>query len=152
MAATKTMTATKAYNEVAAKAEQIKNGEPAFVPIESGSVLRQGDLYVTCLSEPLRKIKAWPGRQLAIGTTQGSRHIAEGDCDIYEIDAGEAAKALTRLVPATKNHRQFFGPAIHARGPVTITHPEHGHRTLPPGDYLITYQRVWANEIRRVAD
>ncbi len=60
----------------------------------------------------------------------------------------EAVEALCRIVPGA-DRRQFVGPVIRARGPVTITHPEHGDRTLP-GDacYLVTYQRAWSAEER----
>ena len=69
-----------------------------------------------------------------------------------------AVAALRRVVPRA-DFNQFVGPVIRARGPVTITHPEHGDRTLPgEACYLVTYQRSWAGKdherwlMRRVVD
>lgn len=148
-----TLTAKSTYESVRIAAETIRNGEHAAIPgIGTADVLRQGDLYVTALDEPLAG-KPYGSRQLAPGTTLGSRHVVEGDCDVLAVDEGEATMLLNRLVPATKGHRQFVGPMIAARGEVTITHPEHGWRTLPPGNYLVTYQRSYArDEIRRTMD
>lgn len=152
----KRISAARAYSEVARSAEKIRNAEPATIEVmDLGDVVRQGDLYLIRLSGRLEPSpERWPaGRQLAIGLTQGSRHVAEGErCEVYAPDHESAGQALANLLPATGPQRQFFGPAIHAERAVTITHPEHGHRTLPAGDYLVTYQRVWANEVRRVAD
>jgi len=69
--------------------------------------------------------------------------VAVGDCDVLRVDDTEAVKALRRVIPGAAPD-QMIGPVIRARGPVTITHPEHGDRTLP-GDacYLVTYQRTW---------
>lgn len=154
-AKTNTLTATQAYNEVASAAEQIANAEPATIEVvDPGDVIRQGDLYLVRLDARLPAAKEpWPSRQLAIGETQGSRHIAEGErCEVYRPIEAEAMKALHRLIPATRDHNQFLGPTLWSPLPITITHPEHGHRTIPAGAYQVTYQRVWANEIRRVAD
>ena len=70
--------------------------------------------------------------------------MVEGDCDVLRVSHEEAVAALRRVVPGVDG-QQFVGPIIRARGPVTITHPEHGDRTLP-GDacYLVTYQRPGA--------
>ena len=67
-------------------------------------------------------------------------------------DTIRAAYVLAKLIPAAAKHEQFFGPTIHATHPFTVTHPEHGDRTLPAGNYLVTYQRTWANQIRRTQD
>jgi hypothetical protein len=147
------LTAKTAYESVRLAAETIRNDEHAAVPgMGTADVLRQGDLYLIALDKPLPG-KPYGSRQLAPGTTQGSRHIVEGDCDVLAVDEGEATKVLNRLVPATKGHRQFVGPMVVAKDAVTIAHPEHGDRTLPAGTYLVTYQRSYArDEIRRTMD
>ena len=60
-----------------------------------------------------------------------------------------AIAALRRVVPRTEVEAPCIGPVLRARGPVTITHPEHGDRT-PPGAacYLVTYQRTWSGPRR----
>lgn len=146
------MTIMKAFEAVRQTAEMIKNDEPATIEqIESGDVCRQGDLYIVALDVPLTG-KPFGSRQLAPGSTQGSRHVVVGRCNVQAVDEIEATKAINRLIPATRGHQLFIGPQIVASGPVTITHPEHGDRTLPAGTYLMTYQRTWAQEIRRQVD
>lgn len=149
----KVITPSKAYSEVLSFVEKIKNDEHATVSTMSpGDVIRQGDLYIIALESPIPGGKP-SSHQLAPGTTQGSRHVVEGDCDVLSVDEKKALDSIQKLVPATKGKTLFIGPMIEARGPVRITHPEHGDRTIP-GDasYLVTYQRTWANEIRRTQD
>jgi hypothetical protein len=140
-----TINAQAAYAEVARAAEAIRSdAHEAIATMSPGDVVRQGDLYITCLdSEPPDGVPAGT-RQLAPGTTRGSRHIVEGDCDVLRVPDAAAIAALRRVIPGVAP-RQFVGPVIRARGPVRLTHPEHGDRTLP-GDacYLVTYQRSWS--------
>jgi hypothetical protein len=106
---------------------------------------RQGDVYLF----PLARVPAgcvvverpteteW---QLAVGATQGSRHVVAPEC--------RSAVWLYRL--AMQN--EFAGPCLECPEGVTITHPEHGVHVLPPGIYAVGYQRVWSEVARRVAD
>lgn len=150
---TKQRTAGVAYTNVLAEAETIKNDAAAALEVMSPSdSCRQGDVYVIMLDEAPTKASDFAGRQLAPGSTQGSRHVAVGNCELYTPDDASATAILNRLIPATKNHQQFFGPVIQAAEPVTIEHPEHGDRTLPVGTYLCTYQRAYADEVRRAQD
>ncbi len=149
----KNLTAKSAYDRIASVAETIRNGDPAAIAVMSaGDVVRQGDLYLIALDESPTKAKPYLGRQLAPGSTQGSRHVVDGECYLFEAESDSALAILNRLIPATEGFEVFLGPAIVAAEPVTITHPEHGHRTLPAGAYLTTYQRSWANEVRRQED
>lgn len=152
--AAKTPSAALALSHVRKSAERIRNGDPASIEVMGpGDVVRQGDLYLTCLDCQPVKASAFAGRQLAPGTSQGSRHVVEGLCELYTPAESSALDAIHHVVPATKGHRQFLGPVIHAREPITITHPEHGHRTLPAGTYLVTYQRTRLDsELRRAED
>lgn len=154
MAATKERSAKAAYASVVETAEAIKNDEPASLAVmDSGDVVRQGDVYVVRLGAELPgKARGWEGHQVAPGTTQGSRHVVDGACELYEPNASHATTLLGRLIPAAAEHQQFFGPVIRASEPWTLAHPEHGDRTMPAGDYLITQQRAFADEIRRAAD
>lgn len=150
----RTITAEAAFKTVARAAERIKNDEPARVGAMSpGDVVRQGDIYVMLLDREIDGGKPSGSRQLAPGSSQGSRHVASGDCDVLTVPEREAVAAMNRLAPSTKGQPLFIGPMIVARGPVTLEHPEHGHRTIE-GDsaYLVTYQRTWANEVRRALD
>jgi hypothetical protein len=121
--------------------------------LDPGDNVRQGDIYVTRLGDRLpAKAGAYEGRQLAPGPTQGSRHVIVGPCTLYRPDESEAAEILGTLVPQARGQRLFIGPVIEATDAVTLEHPEHPHRTLPPGNYLVTYQRSYQDEMRRAQD
>ena len=152
--ATKTKTAKTAYRRVVTEAEKIRNDEPAMLTVlDPGDVVRQGDVYMIRLGAELpAKAADWEGRQVAKGTTQGSRHTAEGPCELFEPEEDSAASVLAKLIPATSDHQQFFGPVIRASEAWTLAHPEHGDRTVPAGDYLIVQQRAFAQTLRRAAD
>lgn len=148
------------FAEVTRVAERIRNGDRAVVPVLGcGDVVRQGDIYLIRIDDdgdPAPEVVAdgpWSSRQLAPGTSRGARHEVEGDCELAVPDPDWAATVLAHLIPATSGVRQFWGPLIRARGPVAIVHPDHGDRVLPgPALYLVTYQRTWADEVRRQVD
>jgi hypothetical protein len=107
-----------------------------------GDGQRQGDVYITLLGmvpSGVVKQAKW-NKQLAPGTSQGSRHIIDSKVGVtcYLLkDAGE-----------------YDGPVLVLKNERTITHPEHGNWILPPGIYGISYQRTMDSEdrIRRVQD
>ena len=103
-----------------------------------GDFWRQGDIYITLLdSLPENAERVVVNLQLAPGTTKGSRHIlSHGNLRMYRLSG---AGALT-------------GPIVKNKRTVTVTHPEHGNVVLPPGIYAITYQRAFADELRRQLD
>ena len=135
-------TATKVLERIQNDHENIKNDEPQRFPEAAtvGDSVRQGDVYITLLESVPRGAKAIqkPLLQLAPGTTQGSRHCLDSldGVTLYEI-----AEATV-----------LDGPVLEATEEKTVTHPEHGDWILPPGCYSITYQRAYADELRRVAD
>ena len=117
-----------------------------------GDVVRQGDLYLVCLESlpPGQKM----ARQLAPGNTQGSRHVAEGQCAVYQpSEPAAVAKLIGTVCRGSEVPHQLIGPLVKCHGETTITHPEHGHRILPAGTVWATvYQRAYAEEVRRVQD
>jgi len=139
-----TITAEKALQEISSRAERIKNDETQRFPeaASPGDSWRQGDVYITLLAgRPIDAVKQeHPGKQLAPGTTQGSRHCLDS----------LAGVTIYRL----PNPQMLDGPIIECKKERTITHPEHGNVILPPGIYAISYQRsVDAEERqRRVED
>ena len=105
-----------------------------------GDSWRQGDLEIrfigTAEPEGLKQVKV--PSQLAPGETKGSRHILVAE--------GVKAFELTRKQP-------LEGPVLSCPIGLTIEHPEHGDITMKePGWYAITYQRAYADELRRQAD
>ncbi len=131
------MQATDVYEAVAGKAEEIRNDELQVAGTMSvGDEIRQGDIYIQCIEKMPDGYVIGGSRQLAPGTTQGSRHIVEGDVEIRRYKGGDALQ----------------GPYLRAKEAFTVTHPEHGDWRLPAGLYSVTYQRKHADELRRIED
>lgn len=105
-----------------------------------GDHTSQGDVNFTLLaSVPQGAVQLEnPSAQLAPGTTKGSRHCIE------KFDG----LTMYRL----QNPSVLQGPVILATQPFTVAHPEHGDQTFPAGVWFVTYQRVYAAELRRVQD
>ena len=107
------------------------DASPRFVRVATpGTEIRQGDVYLYPIAAPgdMNPSQALGTRQLAPGTTAGSRHVIEGDACLYARPAG------SRLV----------GPWLEVRTRAVLTHPEHAHISLPPGWYEVAYQREYA--------
>jgi len=133
-------TATEVFKAIVEQAEKIKSDATHRFPQAAsfGDIWRQGDVYITLVeSVPEGFTSSGVQPQLAPGTTKGSRHIL--DHSDVEMFRNETADALT-------------GPVFRTGKDVTVTHPEHGDVICPPGIYAITYQRAFADELRRVAD
>lgn len=133
-----TKTATEAHNIVEAAAAKARPETRVIEDMQPGQAIRQGDIYLIRLeARPAKLPPAAPGRQLAPGTTRGSRHCVEGPVTLHELpDAG-----------------RLNGPLVIATERFLVTHPEHAHFSLPPGAYQVRYQRNFAVErIERVMD
>ena len=140
-AAAEKPTAENAIADIQRHAETIRNDEAHTVATASpGDTWAQGDLGIVCLKKLPAGSRAEPNPipQLAPGSTQGSRHCLT---DLSAVN-------LYRAHDATP----LDGPIIEAPTGCTITHPEHGDVTLPPGIYGVIYQRAYADELRRVQD
>jgi hypothetical protein len=135
-------TATKSFNAVKKSAEAIRNDSTQRFPEAAsvGDTWRQGDLYIEKLDRVPANAKheKKPQAQLAPGTTQGSRHVLDSMHGV----------TMHRLASPTV----LDGPILDLATERTITHPEHGDLVLPPGVYGVTYQRAFADELRRQAD
>lgn len=137
---------TVTITEIIAQGKDTAHAAPVGVSAEALDAVRagdifaqQGDIYIGKLSRlpktATRDMQATG--QLAPGTTQGSRHCVD----------------ITRVrlwVLPTPTALQ--GPIIEAPEGVEIFHPEHGNIVLPPGVYQVSFQRAYADELRRVAD
>jgi len=100
---------------------------------------RQGDVYILRLKTVPKGLKTEKAQsQLAPGETQGSRHCLE------------SLDGVTFYSPVSPT--PLDGPIVKTDRAMTITHPEHGHVTLPAGCYSIHYQRQYAQELKRVQD
>ncbi|MGH7179703.1 MAG: hypothetical protein ACREJC_20170 [Tepidisphaeraceae bacterium] len=144
---------TQQIDEVRSSAEAMHAAEKETIGTASlGDVVRQGDLYLVCLDDD-PKGEETTERQLAPGSTQGSRHVATGRCTIIIADRVEVADAINRLIKGAGILPELVGPVVRCLGDVTITHPEHGDKVLPAKSvWTVVYQRHYADEVRRVLD
>ena len=130
----------QAHGAAIADARPITVSAEALADVPIGKKFaRQGDLYFAKLAKVPHDAQPWtfPHGQLAPGTSQGSRHCVD----------------LTRVrLWVLARPTALDGPIIEAPEGVEIQHPEHGHHIYPPGIYQVTYQRAYANELRRVQD
>lgn len=108
-----------------------------FVRVASpGMEIRQGDVYLYPIEPPLRQGGELATRQLAPGTTAGSRHVIEGDAVLFQR-------------PSTS---RLDGPWLYVRSRAVLVHPEHAHVSLPKGWYAVAYQVEYATLDDRLDD
>lgn len=134
------MKALEALKQVQSS-EVIINDETQRFPEAAcdGDGVRQGDVYIWKRDKLPKNVKATKCvLQLAPGTTKGSRHC---------LDSAEGVSMF-----AVDNADALQGPWIKLDCERTVTHPEHGDWILPAGVYEISYQRAYADELRRVQD
>lgn len=136
---TQTITASEAHTKVEGAAE-VRPEVRDFTGAEVGQVARQGDIYIARVAGDHRFGKPC-GTKLAMGNTQGSRHVAEGDVRCFE---GTHA-------PSWCEAGTFLGPFISVgAGGGVVTHPEHAHIALGEGCYQVTHQMDAATRDRVV--
>lgn len=116
--------------------------------IEIGHAIHQGDVYLHRVADSHPHGKELGSRQVAVGTTVGSRHVVEGE--------GVMVFAGQQLPPGVKEPEwvaqgSILGPVVVADGPFNLAHPEHAHHALPKGTYQVTYQADFQTQ-QRVAD
>lgn len=104
--------------------------------IEVGRAIHQGDVYVHRVPDDYPRGKSWGSKQVAIGDTQGSRHVAEGDVEVFETD--RLPDTMSKIPRWDAD--AYRGPVVVAKAPWRLTHPEHAHHQLPAGTYQVTYQ------------
>jgi len=73
--------------------------------------------------------KKTQNRQMARGTTKGSRHILVGTATIYEGPESESS---------------LLGPVFKTKGRTVLEHPQHGNISLPSCTARVVFQRDWA--------
>lgn len=142
---TQTKTVTQAMTELRQSVEGFNAAQTERIGSPSlGDVVRQGDIYLVCISK-LPDGEKFEGNQLVAGNTQGSRHCAEGNVKIVSIKNFEYNGRTINSV--------LLGPAFECVGDVEVTHPEHGNKILPQGTcWQVVHQQAYADEIRRVQD
>lgn len=138
------MDAKMLIEKIAAEAATNRN-EPKFVRVmHIHDIVRQGDVYVECIVEPI------PGKlrghnQVAVGNTVGSRHVAT--CGVAQEKEGGRGKPSETLkvyeLSPTRGFGMIIGAAgvyVHSTERWTLTHPQHANITFPAGWYRVGYQ------------
>lgn len=95
-----------------------------------GCPIRQGDIYIHPVASNHPRGGILESHQLAVGTSKGSRHMADENFTVYR-----GTTLPDYVAPGT-----FLGPLIVTDRISTITHPEHPWVELPAGTYQITHQ------------
>ena len=138
------MTATDVHEKITIEASEKAVHEVRFIEnIEIGRVVRQGDIYIHRVDDAhahgsMRSGKS--SRQLAVGETQGSRHISMSPSIVYE-----------GTTPPKNCISSLLGPCVISDKRFTVLHPEHAYVSLPAGTYQVTHQ-MDARTLSRVQD
>lgn len=112
--------------------------------IKEGEFVRQGDVYLVCIDKAAGW-KATKNRQLAPGTTQGSRHTVDASVMVLANPNG------AQIVRVARNRARCFGPQVVSKDRFTVSHPEHADISLPAGTYQVMFQ-VDPQSMQRVRD
>lgn len=139
----KKKTAVELYLEIVDSVETIKNDNPQRFPEAAsvGDYMRQGDVYIELLDKVPSDVKLEnnPNLQVVPGNTKGSRHTLD------------SVKGVKMYI--INNSNELQGPILDITEERTLTHPEHGDIILPANRvYAITYQRAYADELKRAMD
>lgn len=173
--APKAQTAVEVYKQMHAEAqnlrEKINSGEAGTQVISNavteGDTARQGDVMITfidlakfqsMLPHGTKPFKVSPSRAMVEGLTELSQHVMAGDVTVYECATPEVkntlAQYLTGLTPnKAEVHAALCGPIVHCHNNAELQHAKHGNFQIPDDRVVaITYQRAYAEEIRRQQD
>lgn len=131
-------TIEQVLSQITQEAEAHTTEERFIRTADIGQVARQGDIYLRRVPDNHRRGDEIQDRQLAPGTTKGSRHVVE------------AGEHVTLYAPQDSMD-PLAGPVIVARERFRVTHPEHADFSLPSGTWEVGYQ-LDARTRRRVAD
>jgi len=140
------ITASKALETIQSAAAAVEIRPASCIRI--GDRLHQGDVYLCRVGNGHPRGKILGTKQVAVGTTVGSRHVVDGDASVY---AGEKLPPDMRI-DSSIGAAAYLGPVVvvGCEG-ATLTHPEHAHHELAEGVYQVTYQVDMATR-QRVAD
>lgn len=105
--------------------------------LEVGQALMQGDVYMIRVADDHPRGKLRGSRQVAVGDTVGSRHIAEGDVEVFE--GAKLPPCMKRVARDEVSAR--LGPVVVAPQGFVLTHPEHAHHDVrQAGVYQVIFQ------------
>jgi hypothetical protein len=134
--------ATQIFEQIQQHAEANKSDRTIYIDPEIGQYTPQGDVNFLVLDKlPVGAIEVKPVKQLAPGTTRGSRHCIADRC------LG-TTEFYRHRIP-----NPLQGAILIAKSELEIEHPEHANLVFPAGTILaVGFQRQYANELKRAVD
>lgn len=119
------------FTEVKSEIAQVTDARVRHIEeMKIGQIVRQGDIYITMVDESHAHGGICESHQLAMGTSKGSRHMADQNFMVHK-----GTKLPEGFLEGT-----FIGPFIKSEVRAQITHPEHSWVSLPAGCYQVTHQ------------
>lgn len=154
MVKSSTAVKTKVAKVEASHVECIINDESKLHEcFEVGDCSAQGDFMLFRLPSLPKSAKPRQSRQLAEGTSMGSRHIVERG-DIYDCDPEEVCKMITSVRPKIKVDSRYIGPVFVCPDEPTaddLSHPDHGNQGFPGKSIICSIsQRILDAEDREM--
>ena len=122
----------------------------------TGDVSHQGDIMIVGIASLPKSAKPRDNRQLADGTTQGSRHVLDRG-DVYDCASDDVVAAIAAATGCMVDP-DYVGPVFVSPVDPTendLTHPEHGNQGFPACQVCaVVYQRTVDAEqrIQRLRD
>jgi hypothetical protein len=134
--------AVEVFEQIQIHAEENKSDRTIYIDPENGQYVPQGDVNFLVLDRlPDGLVATTPVRQLAPGTTRGSRHCVADRC------------LSTTDFWVYRNPNALQGAILVARSELEIEHPEHANLIFPAGTIVaVGYQRSYATDLKRMAD
>ena len=107
-----------------------------------GTAAHQGDLVLVRIAALPESAKPRRDRQLAVGNTQGSRHVLKTGTP-YDCAAADVAKAIAAVCGGASIQEAYIGPVFATQsGAADLLHPEHGdHHYRGQMVIAVVYQR-----------
>jgi hypothetical protein len=128
---------------------ELREFDEATFPV--GSVSHQGDLILVRITTLPSSYTKADSRQLAIGTTQGARHVLLPGPDVMVCDSANVVMAIAKVCRGVQLSEDLIGPVISSKGLAEIDHPEHGNqRFVGKMTIACVYQRNLDSEERAV--
>lgn len=148
---------TSTVTAIHTRPEPIVNNEPKLHPLfDVPSVAYQGDLCLIALPHLPKSAKPRTNRQLAEGSSQGSRHVMTRG-EVYTCEPRQVADLIAAHYRRPNGqpiivNPLYIGPVFVSPAEPTendLSHPEHGNQGFPAGTICaVVFQRNLDSEER----